>query len=54
MGCLMVDIQEQIQLADWTCTKCRKNLSKERTHFEKKGITPHIIIIGGTCEECNE
>ena len=50
----MSDIGNQMQTADWTCTKCRMKLSKEKTHFEKKGITPHIIIIGGTCEDCDE
>ena len=50
----MSDLQEQMQTADWTCTKCRLKLSKEKTYFEKKGITPHIIIIGGTCEDCDE
>ena len=50
----MSDLQEQMQPADLTSTKCRLKLSKEKTHFEKKGITPHIIIIGGTCEDCDE
>ena len=50
----MGDIQEEIRNADWTCSKCRMNLSKERTHDEKKGIKHFIIIIGGTCEECSE
>ena len=50
----MSDMKKQLQDADWTCTKCRMKLSKEQTYFEKKGITPHIIIIGGTCEDCSE
>jgi len=50
----MANIQEQIRNANWTCSKCRMNLSKETTLDEKKGIQHHIIIIGGTCEECSE
>jgi len=50
----MGDFQEKIQTADWTCSKCRLKLSKERTYYEKRDITPYIIIIGGTCEECSE
>ena len=50
----MSDLQEQMQTADWTCTKCRLKLSKEKTHFEKKDIEPMIIIIGGTCEDCSD